>query len=489
MGHFSQDLLVYSCQAPKRIGLIHGDVPDEDRTDIRRRFALPKEEADALDVLLSSEVGCEGLDFQFCDFLINYDLPWNPMKIEQRIGRIDRYGQKSETVAIVNFVTPGTVDADIYERCLWRIGVFQHAIGGNEEILGEITQELHDIAESFNLTTEDREKRLRQLADNGIRRIREDQELESKQAELFGLNIPNQTWQQEIEAAESYWLSPPAIERCVSSYLTSRLGTETEFLLGEKPLKTLRLSQEARATLLEDFKRLPRSTETVSREWEKWLKGGQPTLAVTFDQEAATANPKAPHLSVSHPLVRQAAGSLQLDEPAYASLEVQSGEVPPGDYRFALYRWKKHGVKLDETLVAVASDPAIENAVLTLLQSASQTQHGKLPPQADFDELDAQHYAKWTAAQANHIADNRQQVEHRIQSLAVSHRARSKAIGDQIGRATNDKIRLMKQSELARANADFDRRNADLQQAASSGDIHATAVVFGTITATKKGNQ
>ena len=65
-------------------------------------------------------------------------------------------GSKSETVAIVNFITPGTVDADIYERCLWRIGVFQHAIGGSEEILGEITQELHDIAESFDLTPEER---------------------------------------------------------------------------------------------------------------------------------------------------------------------------------------------------------------------------------------------------------------------------------------------------------------------------------------------
>ena len=223
-----------------RYGLIHGDVPDQERADIRRRFALPRENSDALDVMLSSEVGCEGLDFQFCDFLINYDLPWNPMRIEQRIGRIDRYGQKSETVAIVNFVTPGTVDADIYERCLWRIGVFQHAIGGNEEILGEITKELHDIAESFNLTPKEREHRLQQLSDNSIRRIREDQELESKQAELFGLNVPNQSWQQEIEAAESYWLSSPAIQRCVSSYLSARLGTETEPLLGEKALKTLR---------------------------------------------------------------------------------------------------------------------------------------------------------------------------------------------------------------------------------------------------------
>ena len=152
-------------------------------------------------------------------------------------------------------MTPGTVDADIYERCLWRIGVFQHSIGGNEEILGDITKELHDIAESFTLTDEERERRLRQLADNSIRLLREEQELESRQAELFGLNIPNQTWQKEIEAAESYWLSPIALQRCVSSYLSARLGPETAYLLGEKPLKTLRLSQEARAIVADSISR------------------------------------------------------------------------------------------------------------------------------------------------------------------------------------------------------------------------------------------
>lgn len=464
-----------------RYGLVHGDVPDEERASLRRRFALPKEDPNALDVLLSSEVGCEGLDFQFCDFLINYDLPWNPMRIEQRIGRIDRYGQKSETVAIINFVTPGTVDADIYERCLWRIGVFQHAVGGNEEILGEVTRGLHDIAESFTLTPDEREKRLQQLADNGIRRIREEQDLESKQAELFGLNVPKQSWQQDIEAADSCWLSPPAIQRCVSCYLSARLGSATECLLGDKALKTLRLSQESRATLLEDYRHLPRSTEPVAREWEKWLKGAQPTMAVTFEQEVVANNPKVIHLSVVHPLVRQAAHFLQLGEPAYATLAVQASSIPPGNYRFALYRWKKHGIKLDELLVPVACDVVVENALLSLLQSATTQEHVTLPLQSDFDMLDAQHHAKWAAAQANHIADNRQQVEHRIQSLTVSHRARCRAIEEQAARTTNDKIQLMKRSELARADADFTRRMADLQQAADSGDVHATAVVFGTL--------
>ena len=201
-------------------------------------------------MLLSSEVGCEGLDFQFCDFLVNYDLPWNPMRIEQRIGRIDRYGQQSETVAIVNFVTPGTVDADIYERCLSRIGVFQHAVGGSEEILGQITQELHDIADSFTLSPDERTLRLQQLADNSIRLIREEQELEANESELFGLNVPNQAWRDEIRATESFWLSATAIEGCVATYLAHRSGSDTEHLLGDKSLKSLRLNQDTRGAYL-----------------------------------------------------------------------------------------------------------------------------------------------------------------------------------------------------------------------------------------------
>jgi len=192
--------------------LIHGDVPDEERRIMRRRFALPKEHEEAIDVLLSSEVGCEGLDFQFCDFLVNYDLPWNPMRIEQRIGRIDRYGQPSETIAIVNFVMPGTVDADIYQRCLWRIGVFQHAVGGNEEILGAITREQHDIAESFSLSSDERAHRLQQLADNGIRQVSEEQELDTKQSKLFGLKAHSAKPEKFLEMIEEYFPSLPKIE-------------------------------------------------------------------------------------------------------------------------------------------------------------------------------------------------------------------------------------------------------------------------------------
>jgi hypothetical protein len=470
-----------------RSGLVHGDVPDGERADLRRRFSLPREDPEAIDVLLSSEVGCEGLDFQFCDLLLNYDLPWNPMRIEQRIGRLDRYGQKSEAVAIVNLITPGTVDADIYERCLTRIGVFQHAVGGSEEILGEITEALHDIAESFTLTAEERQERLRQVADNSIRQIREEQELEAKQAELFGLNVPGQHWREEIEAAQSFWLSPAALQDSVRAYLAGRLGSDAEHLPGEKPLKTLRLNQDARHALLEDFRQLPRSLETTARQWEKWLKGGQPTLAVTFDQDTASANPKAVHLTVLHPLLRQAARFLAADEPSNVSLTARDPDLPAGQHPFALYRWRKVGLRADEILVPVSTDAGVEATLLKLLESASDGPKGRAPGEPDQDALERRHHVVWTDARANHIAANRELVEHRSQSLTASHRARRAVIEGQLRCASNEKIRLMRESELARADADFSRRMEEIQRSVDAADVLSTPVVFGTIEVTREG--
>ena len=468
-------------KAGVRYGLVHGGIDHDDRADIRRRFALPKDDPEAIDILLSSEVGCEGLDFQFCDFLINYDLPWNPMKIEQRIGRIDRYGQKSEAVAIKNFVTPGTVDADIYERCLLRIGVFEHAVGGSEEILGTVTKEIRNIAESFSLMPEERARQLQQLADNQIRRINEEQELEEKQAQLFGLIIPNQAWEDQIAQADSFWLSPSSIKGAVATYLVDRLGTETEHILGDRPLKTLRLSQEARNRLLEDYRRLPRSIEPVAREWEKWLKGGQPTLAVTFDQDAAAETPKAVHLSVVHPLVRQAARHLDLDEPGFCSVSVNSESVAPGVYLFAIYRWSMRGIKPDQSLVAVCGNAAVEESLFSLLQKATDADAALLPDRSEFNALDARHHGKWVADRADHMDKNRLLVEHRIQSLTVSHHARCQAIEGQILQVTDDKISLMRKSELARAKADFKRKVAELEKAKNTADIIASPVVFGIL--------
>ena len=83
--------------------------------------------------------------------IFNYDFPWNPMRVEQRIGRIDRMGQSTNRITIGHFVTTGTVDDRMINRLYQRINVFKESIGDLDEIFGERIQNVISIfsAESY----------------------------------------------------------------------------------------------------------------------------------------------------------------------------------------------------------------------------------------------------------------------------------------------------------------------------------------------------
>ena len=464
-----------------RVGMMHGGTPDEERIELRRRFEASREDGNSLDILLFSEIGSEGLDYQFCDCIVNYDLPWNPMRIEQRIGRIDRQGQKSESVAIVNLVTPGTIDADIYERCLLRIGVFEKAIGGSEEILGEITKEIRDIAENYALSEEDRQDRLQQLADNKIRLIQEQEELEQKQMELVGIRVPQDRMRRDIEEASSFWLAPQSVYRLVAQYLRNKCGRGQEYVLGEKPMKTLRLSQEARNLLLEDFRLLPRQNAPIHREWEKWLKGGNQHLPATFEADCATEHREAAFIMPLHPLVKQAARSFETNKRVFTMLSVRTHEVPPGRYEFAIYQWRFHGIRDDMALKPIASSIDLTTRLGALLAHTAGTVNTE-PERVDSslcEQLDVQHYHHWSEARAEHEKRTQAWVAYRRESLSTSHKARVAQLEEQLTRATDEKLQRMRQSQIDSANADHDRRMQELDVAMDRADIVAEPVVYG----------
>ena len=466
-----------------RVGMIHGGTPDEERVLLRSRFEQRREESDCLDVLLFSEVGCEGLDYQFCDCIVNYDLPWNPMRVEQRIGRIDRNGQQSESVAIVNLITPGTVDADIYERCLVRIGVFENALGGSEEILGDIASEIKNIAENYTLSEEDRRAKLQQLADNKIRLVQEQDKLEQRQMELFGIRLPKDQMKKEIEEATSFWLSPASLRRLVTLYLQNTCGKGQEFILGEKSLKTLRLSQDARNSLLHDFQQLPKQNTPVYREWETWLKESNPLLSITFESACASQNPTAAFIMPLHPLVKQAALSLEAKPPAATTLKVQTSEVPEGRYEFVIYQWRFHGIREDLVLKPIASAKELTPHLGRLLEKALDA-----PPDGPGDiatptpdALDAQHHKLWSEARAQHQQHTQELVVYRKESLSTSHRARLALLQDQLKQAGNENIQRMRRSQIETAEADYERRIQELDRAMERADILAEPVAYGVL--------
>jgi len=106
-------------------------------------------------ILISTEIGAEGRNFQFCWTLINYDLPWNPMKLEQRIGRLDRIGQESREIYIYNFYMEGTVETDVVYALLRRINLFEESVGVLEPIIGRIEKDLKNVI----FAEDDRKKR------------------------------------------------------------------------------------------------------------------------------------------------------------------------------------------------------------------------------------------------------------------------------------------------------------------------------------------
>ena len=91
-------------------------------------------------VLLCTQSGGEGRNIQFCNTLINFDVPWNPMAIEQRIGRIDRIGQHRE-VFVFNLVTRGTLEEQVLALLEEKISMFELVVGEVGAILGALEEE------------------------------------------------------------------------------------------------------------------------------------------------------------------------------------------------------------------------------------------------------------------------------------------------------------------------------------------------------------
>ncbi|KYC37320.1 helicase [Scytonema hofmannii PCC 7110] len=124
-------------------------------------FVVPKEEIkrqfrnEEIKILLCTESASEGLNLQNCGVLINYDLPWNPMRVEQRIGRIDRIGQRYPTVQIHNFYYDGTVEAKVYRKLRERINAFATVVGNLQPILAQVPTFIEQAAMSADPEEED----------------------------------------------------------------------------------------------------------------------------------------------------------------------------------------------------------------------------------------------------------------------------------------------------------------------------------------------
>ena len=464
-----------------RVEQIDGSVKDETRWELRKRFELPKEDENAIDMLLFTEVGSEGLDYQFCDMMINYDLPWNPMRIEQRIGRIDRRGQISEVVNIHNVITEGTVDADIYNRCLLRIGIFEQSIGECEEILGDIATKIEAIATDARLTDDERRVKLEIMADNEVRRIQEMNRLENEAKGLFGFDLSSYTLAKEIQEAESPWLSPHSLQFLVERYLNERLGKKT-YIWGNEDVKNLKLSAEARSIIKDDFRKLSNIRSAVRQSWEQYLKGTKPNLKITFLQEAAEKNRDAQFITTVHPLVKQAAKYFETTEQFNINISTHSDSIAKGVYPFSIYAWNFVGLKPRVEVKVICENEDVISEWNDIIQCAITTPVEGSVDGSSWDALEKRNIALWKNEKQKYIDDLRADVAFRLETINNNFNQTILSLEQKLRDMLDERMIRMYQSMIEDETERYQVKIQELKRKGEQADIHFTLIANGILT-------
>lgn len=284
----SKDTLEYLNEKVKSWGfstvIIHGGMNLYERIDAEKRF---KNEAE---VLIATEAAGEGINLQFCNLMINYDLPWNPNRLEQRMGRIHRYGQQRE-VHIYNLVAERTREGKVLYNLLEKLNKIREALGSDKvfDVIGEIllNKNLSQLLVEAAVNARDMDEILKEIDikvdEEYINRIKESlgEALATRHIDLTRIRELAQKAKEERlipEYTENYFKK--AFEKAGGKIRERKDG----FLSVESiPLDIRRVAEE------EEFKR------SFGQLQSKYPK-------ITFDKEKAFRTPDAEFVSFGHPL-------------------------------------------------------------------------------------------------------------------------------------------------------------------------------------------
>lgn len=334
-----------------KAAVIHGDI--QERDNVIKKFRTDN----SVNVLLSSEVGSEGLDLQFCDALVNYDLPWNPMVVEQRIGRIDRFGQKSQIVNIYNLIVKNSIQEEIYDRLLDRIGIFRSCIGDLEAIFDKETTEGKTLQERFvqlekeiycqKLTEEERQRKIDSIA---VAMEVEKRNLEEINEGLTDTLTNDTYFRNEIEKIQKNYRYITEQELC--NYIHSIIRNElTECRLEDigKGIFKVKVPLSNKNYLINFLNKYnignDSETDLLFKQFINIIRG-LAEFELTFNQDVAYNNPNLIYANAYHPLILAAkeyfkqkieyintAFQFGIDKKHFADLQ----EIKCGDYFLAIY--------------------------------------------------------------------------------------------------------------------------------------------------------
>ena len=428
---------------PLRVSILYGGTSQEERHRIVSAFRNDP----GPHVVLASEVAAEGLDFEFANVMVNYDLPWNPMRVEQRIGRLDRYGQTARTIHIINFSVEDTIEERILERLYTRIGIFEAAIGDLETILGDEIEVLTKELLRRDLTAEEQARVIDQAAENIVRRKDESESFEQESQALLGQDDVFSD-QYDRMKRDRRFVGPDEIRNFVTVALKARYPRARMLRSEDGIVKIAVPGDGALRDMLANY--LQRHLDRTGRKAWRAVDRARPGTdwAVTFEPETAKAHRDLDFVTLQHPLV----GALLDQEPdavkPTAALRVISAEREPATYAFFLYLIDVKGFRsgLEFHPVVVHPDRGVDeplsDALLSLITDS-------VDPNPSSERLDDGTVVRaWETAES-WIVERIAQRETEMRQLSdqiIDRRVAS--LGDAYGRwVTNTRAKLVHAEE------------------------------------------
>lgn len=288
------DTLTYLVTKIREWGLsvtqISGSMKVGDSEERGTRIFAEREFKESVQVMVATEAAGEGINLQFCWFMINYDMPWNPMRLEQRMGRIHRYGQKNNCL-ILNFVAENTREGRVLDKLLFKLEKISEELGRDHvfDVIGEllppneIERTFRDMY-AYNQSEEIATSRIVDQVD--VERIKKISESTLEGLAKRTLNIAALT--QEREKAKERRLVPEVIE---------------DFFLSASPISEVHPKEFTGKPKTFRIGRLPRPIQVIGERLEpKFGRLTREYKQIVFAREHAEKDPSSEWVTPGHPL-------------------------------------------------------------------------------------------------------------------------------------------------------------------------------------------
>ncbi len=449
---------------------IHGQVPLDER---QRRIDEFRDRSD-LRIMVSTEVGAEGLDFEFCGAMFNYDLPWNPMRVEQRIGRLDRFGQQHKRIRIYNLVIENTIETRIFERLYNRIGLFESSIGDLEPILGKVVSRLSRDIFVARLTAEEERRKVEEAVRILELHRQEQKAFEREQGLFLGQDFLLQRDMEEIRSSGRF-VSAQEVRALVETFLADALPG-LHLVQREDGRSFYVYPRNELADYFVNSARAGQRDKALSEQFLSRIQSEPRLLTLTFDAETAKRR-NIEFVTLHHPMAQAALAYYRKfggrGVPKIVLWIDRNSETPHGDYAFFIYRFDILSATPQCTLIPILvptddPDPQPFQSEVFLKQLTSE-QDRKQPEFA----IDEGRFSQLQDAASNYVAivsqdketSERQYndplIDERITSLNRHFSSLIESLQGQLTVVTEERIKRMRHSQIRNSKR---RRNERIEE-------------------------